>query len=187
MKKTVRSFAIGLLTAGIIMLVTFYFVDEPEAEGKTVEDMIPLVEQEGFRVITEEEYISLSVKGDENNAANNTEEEDTAADESEEEVNDTENNAEDDNTSEEDASTEEDTSEEETTEEDEVITYTLTIASGMASTTVSSLLEDNQIIEDSNEFNQYLNDQDYGLKIQIGEYELTSDLSFYEIAEIITK
>ena len=188
MKHSVRSFSIGLFTAGIIMLIGIYFLDDPkQAEGTAVEEMIPLVEEEGYRVITEEEYISLSVndgasESSENSASENTK---SATDGSE-------------NTDNEEKSNEAETRYEETDSNDEakaeavdkqaeVINYTLEIESGMASSSISSTLADNDIIDDAAEFNQYLQDQDYSLKVQIGSYDLSSDMSFYEIAEAITK
>ncbi|WP_010650883.1 endolytic transglycosylase MltG [Oceanobacillus massiliensis] len=59
----------------------------------------------------------------------------------------------------------------------------MTISPGMASSDISSLLAENQIIQDASEFNSYLDEHDYSLQIQIGSYELTSDMSFYQIAE----
>ncbi|RLL48529.1 hypothetical protein D8M04_02010 [Oceanobacillus piezotolerans] len=61
----------------------------------------------------------------------------------------------------------------------------MSIKPGMLTSEISSLLEENNIIEDAFEFDQYLNENDYSLYVQLGEYTLTSDMSFYEIAETI--
>ncbi|GAB3795499.1 hypothetical protein [Virgibacillus kimchii] len=184
MKQTVRSFSIGLLTAGIVMLVGFYFFDSGTGQTKelTVEEMVPLVEEEGYRIISEQDYISLSVgnnepaeeEGEEANEESNDEAEE--ADESAEEEENTEDN-----------NSNGDSGEEENEEEEEITTYTLNIESGMTTSEFSSLLEENDIIEDAGEFNQYIEDEDYSLRVQIGEFELTSDMSMYEIAEEITR
>jgi cobalamin biosynthesis protein CobT len=190
MKHTVRSFSIGLLTSGVIMLILFYFFDSEAGQSKelTVEEMVPLVEEEGYRIITEQDYISLSVGGNEN------EEEETEEDEQSTEEDDepAENTEEEDSTEDEDSNeeTEEEESEEENEDEEneeEISTYTLNIESGMTTSEFSSLLEENNIIDDAFEFNQYIEDEDYSLRVQIGEFELSSDMTMYEIAEEITR
>jgi len=57
----------------------------------------------------------------------------------------------------------------------------------MLGPTVSKLLLDHQIIDDAEKFNRYLEVEGYAPYIQIGEHELTSDMSYYEIAEKIAK
>jgi len=185
MKHTVRSFSIGLLTAGVIMLIGFYFFGSETAQTTelTVDEMVPLVEEEGYRIITEEDYISLSLRNDNSSANDEEEEEGTEqADESEEDA------EEEDYTEENDSNEESDEEEnEEMEEEEEITTYTLNIEPGMTSSEFSSLLEENNIVEDASEFNQYIEDEDYSLRVQIGEFELTSDMTIYEIAEEITR
>ncbi|OZU90666.1 hypothetical protein CIL03_02160 [Virgibacillus indicus] len=63
----------------------------------------------------------------------------------------------------------------------------MTIESGMPSSSISDALAENNIIDDAEEFNQYLQDEEYSLKVQLGSFDLSSDMSFYEIAEAITK
>lgn len=170
MKQPVRSFSIGLFTAGVIMLIGIYFFDMPsnEAEQLSNEDMIPALEGEGYHVLTESEYISLSV-----NDENNSDTDENSTEEIEDDVSEDQDNTEE---------NQEDESEDDTMDEN---TYTLNIEQGMESTAISSLLAENNIIDDADEFSQYLNEEGYGLYIQIGEHELSSDMSFYEIAELI--
>ncbi|MEC5422246.1 hypothetical protein QGM71_01930 [Virgibacillus sp. C22-A2] len=176
MKQLIRSFSVGLLTAGIILLIGYYFIDDSstQAEQRSVDSMIIEIEQEGYRVLTEAEYISISVNKDQDNKSTASTIEESMAEKEEEEDEDSEAEV-------------EDPPEEETSEQDNTATYTLHIEPGMASSTISSVLAENNIIENAAEFNKYLDEQDYSLKVQIGEFELSSTMSFFELAEAITK
>ncbi|MBY7143369.1 hypothetical protein KFZ56_09965 [Virgibacillus sp. NKC19-3] len=172
MKQPVRSFAIGLFTAGLIMLIVVYFFDPPSNETKPLssDEMISTLEEQGYHVLTESEYISLSV----NDGSNSNE--DTLSEESESDESENQDAEEtDENGSEEDNTTDVDTE----------TSYTLNIEEGMDSGTISSSLAENDIIDDAAEFSQYLNEEGYEEYIQIGEHEVSSDMSFYEIAEHI--
>ncbi|WP_044476921.1 hypothetical protein [Oceanobacillus massiliensis] len=63
MKHTVRSFSVGLLTSAVILLIVFYFIEEPVQSAKDMdaEKIIPLIEAEGYTVLSKEEYIELSI------------------------------------------------------------------------------------------------------------------------------
>ena len=63
----------------------------------------------------------------------------------------------------------------------------LHIQSGMTSRDISISLEQAGIIQNKQDFEDYLTAQDLSGKIQIGQYELNSSMSLKEIAAIITK
>lgn len=65
--------------------------------------------------------------------------------------------------------------------------FLLMIEPGMTSSDVSERLLKGKIIDDQNAFNQYLIDYGYSTSIQVGEYTLTPDMTFEEIAKTITK
>lgn len=175
MKHTVRSFSIGLLTAGLIMLAVFYFLEEGNNDQVTMptEEMISHIEQDGFRVLTEKEYIAFSV-------TNAQEKDDTETKEtpSEEEENATEEN--------EANETEEDNNSNEAEEKSTPVTKTINIENGMASSHISSMLEDENLVDDGEAFNSYLQDNDYSLRVQLGQHELTEGMTYFEIAEELT-
>ncbi|WP_067730429.1 MltG/YceG/YrrL family protein [Oceanobacillus damuensis] len=192
MKYTVRSFSVGLLTSAVIMLIVFYLVGNQaqSAADMKSEEMIPLLESKGYTVLTKEEYIALSVSKEVDSEENSDETDLSEKEEAEEATNSTEDAEEENETR---------TTEEENGDDPEETepagngesnnspeSYTLTINPGMASSDISSLLAENNIIENASEFNNYLDEHDYSLKVQIGTYELTSDMSFYQIAEKIS-
>ncbi|WP_205599198.1 hypothetical protein [Oceanobacillus halotolerans] len=182
MKQPIRAFAIGLFTAGFIILIVFFFTnqsDTPSAEELATEEMIDAIENEGYRVITETEYITMSVNKENNSHPKEEDKNESDKNKDEEE----------DKTNDDTSDQKEDEESEEEDEESEVSserTYTLEIESGMPSSEIGTILEENNIIDDGNEFTQYLEEEEYTLLVQIGEHEVSSDMSFYEIAETIT-
>src|SRR5699024_592618 len=126
----------------------------------------------GHRVVTEEDYIALSVStNEEGTEEKETEENQTDSDESD---------------SNEDADEETESDENETEEEensDDPVEYTLTIESGMPSSEIGTRLEENDIIEDADDFSNYLEEHDYSLQIKATDHDVTSEMSFYELAE----
>jgi hypothetical protein len=84
---------------------------------------------------------------------------------------------------------EESTTKEEPVEQkkEEVIKYKLTIKAGMTTSEISDLLEQNGIISDSFEFDQYLIKGDYHQKVQLGTFEVQKGMDFYQLANILTK
>ncbi|RST73823.1 hypothetical protein D4T97_013190 [Siminovitchia acidinfaciens] len=62
----------------------------------------------------------------------------------------------------------------------------LYINDGMTSKEVSKQMEKAEIIKDANEFNDYLAAKNWQQSIQIGDYELTSEMEMQKIAETIT-
>lgn len=63
----------------------------------------------------------------------------------------------------------------------------LVVKSGMNSTQVAELLAELQVIDDTNAFIDYLRNENLTTKIEVGEFELNSSMSYEEIAKIITK
>ncbi|ASN05227.1 hypothetical protein [Virgibacillus necropolis] len=168
MKQPVRAFSIGLFTAGIILLAIVLYFEKPQSKTTNIsqQEMIASLEKDGMQVLSDEEYISLSVK-------NNPEEKKEGKTETEEKDKDDEQT--------------EQPNEAEDKQEKEVKTFSLKIEPGLASSSsISSKLEENGIIDSANEFNQYLEENDYSQYVQIGTFDLTSDMTLNEIAETIT-
>ncbi|MCT1575898.1 endolytic transglycosylase MltG [Oceanobacillus kimchii] len=182
MKHHIRAFSLGLFTSALIILIVFYLVQDSQTpiEDVKAEELIPVLEDQGYAVLSQEEYISYSVNGNdsEKNTDTNSESTDEDAEQNKEE---TENN-----NKEEEETTEEDSSNEEESEEDSPKEYKLTIETGMASSQISDILENEDIIESASDFNDYLEDNDYAINVKPGTFELTSDMSHFEIAEVIT-
>lgn len=170
MKQPIRFFSIGLFTASLIILVGFLFLGDGKNSSAemSIDEMLEAIKSEGYRVISEDEYISLSVNSQKNAEDDNKEKESESKEEKDKEQ-----------------KTEEASKEKEV--EEEVHTYTLVVEPNMLGPDISKLLEENKIIADSKEFNQYLEKEGFAKYIQLGEHELNSKMSQLELAEKITK
>lgn len=175
MKHLLRSFAAGLFSAGVIMLAAYYFSEESREE-LTADEMIPIVEEEGYHVLTSDEYISLAVQP--KDKEENTEEKAETKQEDKKEKAE--------NKEKEEQKEEEKNNEKKEDKQPETSSYTLQIKPGMLTPEITELLEENKIIDDAAKFNRYLEEHEYSPKIQIGNFKLTSDMDYYQIAETIT-
>jgi len=184
MKQIIRSFSIGLFAAGIIMLFVFYFSGNSTdtAEDLELDELVPLVEDKGYRVVTEEDYIALSVETSNEDAEDSNEStKESNKNDKKEKKNGTDKNNNDEGTSE--KNDKEDSKDEKS--DDKPIEYTLQIDSGMASSEIGSILAENDIIDDAQNFTNYLEEHDYSIEVKAGEHDVSSDMSFYELAEAI--
>ncbi|GIP61634.1 hypothetical protein J32TS6_01890 [Virgibacillus pantothenticus] len=195
MKQPIRLFGIGLLTAGIIMLGVYFFTNGniQTADNLSDEELVTLVEDKGYHVLTNSEYIAVSVDEDEATAAKNEQQPDTKAKFAEDKSDNNEDKQENQNADKEDKNKakqnndKKQAADKEKNKEDEKKTFTVNIKEGMPSSEISDQLEANDIIDDAAKFNAYLEDNDYSQKVQLGKFKVSSDMSLKEIAEAITK
>lgn len=66
----------------------------------------------------------------------------------------------------------------------DVIQYTLTIVSGMSSNTVARILLENGIIEDAQDFNDFMERNGYAERIRVGSFAVNSGMSYEELAGV---
>ncbi|SDM86264.1 YceG-like family protein [Psychrobacillus sp. OK028] len=67
------------------------------------------------------------------------------------------------------------------------LAMTLSIQVGMTSSEISAKLQEEGIIQNSVDLDNYLSDQGLAGRIQVGNYELTPSMSLKQIAETITR
>src|SRR5699024_8402683 len=164
--------------AGLIVVITSLFTDnsssiETIAKEPALDEMIEIMKHEGYRVVTEDEYITLSL------AKNKEKEEQKKKEEKEKERNEQK-----DKDKEKEKEEDSDKNEE---EEESIEKYTLHIKDGMPSSEIGDLLEENNIIDDGSKFNKFLTDEGYDVGVQLGKFKVTSDMNFEDIAKAITK
>ncbi|WP_036688036.1 hypothetical protein [Paucisalibacillus globulus] len=195
MKQPIRAFAVGLFATAVIMLIVNYFSNgsKQEFSEMPIEDIVDELKEQGFRVLSESEYITLSMNGEvakkETEVASAEVEKDNTKDKSDT-TKETEPTTEkkDEKNNNQTESTEEDTKNDNSNNEQEAAKkFTLKIEAGMPSSAISNELESNGIIDDTAKFISYLEDEGYAVRIQLGEFQLTSDMSYFEIAEALTK
>src|SRR5690625_190528 len=168
MKLTLTFFGNGLLNESFFILISYYIFKPNQSTAHTVDEMIASLEDEGYRIITEDEYISFTLNEKDNNA------EKTEDEEKNDEQKDTSKDKKDGK------------DKKKKKKKDKKKTYTIEIDENTLPSTISERLEENGIIDDAMKFNQYLEDKDYSPYIQIGKYKLSSDMSRKEIAEELT-
>lgn len=67
-----------------------------------------------------------------------------------------------------------------------VHSFTLTITPGMTSSEISSLLEEAGVIQNKIDLEDYIVDRNLAGRIQIGEYDIDSNMTIKQITELIT-
>ncbi|WP_345239686.1 hypothetical protein [Pontibacillus salipaludis] len=163
MKHTLRAFALGLLTATSLLAFAYSQQDlnEAKATEPSKEDAKALLEEKGYVVLTENKWTKLTEE------ASSAKESSTNTQDNEE--------------------TEQKATQDDTSESSKVNAYKLSIQEGMVPEDISQALAENNIIEDAEAFRQYLTENEFSRYIQIGEYTVVDQMSFLEIAKIITR
>ncbi|QOR65534.1 hypothetical protein IM538_17220 [Cytobacillus suaedae] len=153
-----RGIAVGIILA-TILLSAVYFLTPKHVNKVTKEDVEQYLSKNNLVAIPQQEYEDLQT---DDTSANK---DDSPKSESEEK--------------EEPKEVEE--------EEVPIQQFTLTIVSGMNSLEIANILEGKRIISNGKEFNEYLTENELNTLIQIGTYDLSSDMNYETIADIITK
>lgn len=176
MKQFFRFFSLGLFVASLTIFIFYNYFDEPEINPSdfSTDELIDLVEEDGYRVITEEDYITYTVNEDEENS-DDDKKEDKQDKDTKKDVKDEDEEKNDDKNKEEDKK-----------ENDDIVKYTLKIKSDTKPHEFILLLEDEKIIKDADKFEKFMKEEDYRPYIQQGKFKLTSDMSKEEIAKNIT-
>lgn len=63
---------------------------------------------------------------------------------------------------------------------------TITVSGGMSSETIANLLEDAGLVDSASDFNSFLVQNGYDMKLETGKFEINSGMSYEEIAKILT-
>lgn len=197
-RGSIRSFAIGMLITTGLFAGLFYFkpgtimIENDETPMPAVaiseEAVEEYVQQHNKVLLTQEEYeklVSLQEKIENTKIQMTAEQNDDIPDESETD------------TEEPKVVKEDEKSLPQTSEGNEIkesnnsqpkeYKYTLSIRSGMNSIQISNLLEQNNIVQDANEFQNFLLKNNLNRYIQIGAYEVSNQMSYEDIARIITR
>src|SRR5699024_3734231 len=173
MKQYVRTFSIGLFIASLLLLITFLFSNSSLNNRANLSDdeMVEHLKDSGYRVVTESEYISLSVQHDKNKEKSTSNKEKDAEKEDKKKTSDKN----------------EEKDKKDKKDKEKPKSYTIEIASGMAISEVTNQLENDGLIKDARKYDQYLKKHDYEKYIQLGKHKVTDDMSEQEIAEELIK
>ncbi|MEK3853143.1 hypothetical protein [Cytobacillus sp. FSL H8-0458] len=158
-KRNTRAFAFGILIA-VIAFGTAYFLNKPgQTPNRTIDESSAkkFLQANSYTVLTNEEYTLLQQTDAKDQNENKEVKEEEPAEENTEQ------------------------------EEESQKVYQLTIESGMTPGEIASLLEKASVIDQAADFGNYMEEYGYSKKIQLGTFELNHNMSYKEIAKIITK
>ncbi|GIO27542.1 hypothetical protein [Ornithinibacillus bavariensis] len=194
MKQSIRAFAVGLFTAGIIMLIVNYFDSNKvkDISEMPMDDVVSQLKDKGYRIVSESEYISLSMNKDasKETAGQNVATKDEKAENKEKQDENTKADSKKQTTPPSTSKTEDtkkDANQEQKQEQEKAKTFTLKIESGMPSSTIAKELAANGIVDNADKFIDFLEKEGYAVRIQLGEFKLTSDMSYEQVAKALTR
>jgi len=171
MSKTgFQAFAAGMIVATSVLGGTYLFSGDQHTEADAEQKELSEKEVEEFLTSNQQTAISID-EYEELLATKNAEVTEKATEETPKE--ETTENAE--------------ATKEAEEKKEEVIKYKVTIKAGMTTSEVSDLLEQNAIISDSFEFDQYLIKNNYHTQVQLGTFEVQKGMTFKQLAEAITR
>src|SRR5699024_10351706 len=193
MKQPIRFFSIGLLIASLIALIVFSLTDTSTPKTTTNElstdEMINALEVEGYHVLTSSEYIKLSV-GKDSNKDDVPKDKDKDKNKDDEKDKDKDKDGTKDDAQDKDKDKNKNDDEptpdnDDASQDNETTSYTLKVEPNMLGPDVSKLLLDNNIIDDAEAFNRFLEVEGYAPYIQLGDHKVTSDMDYKQIADTI--
>ena len=166
-KRSVRSFAFGLILAVTLIGSIYYFQNDSKQPTLEVNEATSLLEKKGYIVLKESEYNTLKDKAPIQDEKKQPEDKEIPIPENTERKVEIPPPAE--NTG------------------DSIINFQLEVESGMTSSEIATKLAQNKIVKDEEDFAEYLIKNDYQTDIQLGSYSLTNRMSYDQIAKMITK
>lgn len=170
-KPALRYLALGFLVSAIILAGYRSFLYQPQVADSSESDTAPLTQdeltyKEKYETLLAETELAQLESGYVDESENTENTESAASDEAAQE------------------SGESDTEESQEDSED-VVTATVVINQGDPSSTAARQLQEQGIIEDSAEFDEFLESNNLSNLVRPGSFTVNSDMSFQEIADIL--
>lgn len=179
MKLTIRAFALGIFTASLIILIVLLSTNGFKKDASQLEanEMITALKDDGYRVMTESEYISLSVQHDEARKEENEQKQVEHEKKRKELQGDKK----------ESKKEKKDNDKKKKDKKDEVRTITIKVKEGMPPSKISDRLESEGVIKDARKFDKYLEKNNHVKYIQLGSHKIKTNMTHAEIAKALTK
>ncbi len=170
-KPALRYLALGFLVSAIILAGYRSFLYQPQVADSSESDTAPLTQdeltyKEKYETLLAETELAQLESGYVDESESTENKESAASDEAAQE------------------SSESDTEESQEDSED-VVTATVVINQGDPSSTAARQLQEQGIIEDSAEFDEFLESNNLSNLVRPGSFTVNSDMSFQEIADIL--
>ncbi len=168
LKMFLRGVGAGIVLCAIVLFAAYKTNDTSNMSDA---DIIKKAEELGM-VTTEDELSELIHNSTDGSTEENTEDVSTEAT--------TEENTEDVST---EATTEKNTEEASTESSNKTVKIDITVSSGMTSTAVAKMLQQQGVVEDYNDFDRYLNENGYSYKIPVGTFTVEIGYTYEQIAK----
>ncbi|WP_445490416.1 hypothetical protein [Niallia sp. 03133] len=158
-KYSIRSFAFGVFFT-VSLIGSYYFYSEKDQDSTAVPDTKEakrVLKEQGYTLITKTEFEQLEIQLKQSK-------EQLASAKSDENktpaINDDKENS---------------------------LSYDLYIVNGMSISQIAEQLANKKIVDNKEEFEQYLIKNNYHTKVQIGKFTVANKMSYKDIANLITK
>lgn len=171
MKQSIRYFSLGLFISALLLFGYNFFMEGSLGtnSSQSVQEMVASVEEEGYHVLSEKEYVSFTLQKEKLEESAEKKPEDTKKEDDKDTKNDND-----------------ETSTNKEEPEEEVKKVSLKTGDGIFTPQIADVLIENDIIDDRDKFIEYMDDNDYSSYIQLGTFEITSEMNTKEIAETLT-
>ncbi|MGD6876589.1 endolytic transglycosylase MltG [Bacillus infantis] len=169
-RLTLRAFSLGMLITACLIGAFYFFSKDDYINLSDAKAAKASVKENGYILLSEKEYDEL--KGRTAEETESSQAEDKPAKEGDKKA---------------DAEEKPKQDEQENKAEPKVITYKITISSGMDTGEIASQLAAAKIITNESAFKQYLISSGMHTKIQLGTFELNNEMTSQQIATVITK
>lgn len=176
MKQSLRFFSLGILVSAILLLgYTLFFSGDLKQADPSVEEMSDSLSEQGYRVVSEDEYVKYTL--DKDKASDSAENDETnKEDEKEKEKKDKK---------EKDEKDENDDKKDKDKKKEKA---TIKTESGVVAPDIAEDLVEEKIIkkDEKDDFAEYMDDEGYSEKVQLGKFKVDSDMDFKELAKTFT-
>src|SRR5699024_7281792 len=172
MKQSLRFFSLGILASALLLLgYTLFFGGDLKQADSSVEEMSDSLNEQGYRVVSEDEYIKYTMDKEK---ATDSEESDKSDKKDEKEAKKKKEKEDKNNKN-----------EKEDDDEQKKEKATIKIDSGVVAPDIADDLVDGKIIkkDERDDFIDYMDGEGYSEEVQLGKFKVDSEMDFKELAK----
>lgn len=172
MKQSLRFFSLGILASALLLLgYTLFFGGDLKQADSSVEEMSDSLSEQGYRVVSEDEYIKYTMDKEQSTDTKESDKSDKKDEKEAKQKKEKENN--------DDKEDEEDKNKDKKKEK-----ATIKIDSGVVAPDIADDLVDEKIIkkDERDDFVEYMDGEGYSEEVQLGKFKVDSDMDFKELA-----
>lgn len=192
MKQSLRFFSLGLFVSALLLFgFNFFFGGSDSLSNATVDELEAALHEEGYRVVSEDDYITYTMKKEQTQNESEKDTKDTSKEKAKEtnkkDKQDSEKEQDKDKKTDSKKKDEKDKNEEDE-DKDKVVKASFKTKAGVVSPEIADTLIDKKIIKknERDKFIKYMDSNGHSEYIQLGTFKVNSDMSYKEIADVVT-